>query len=161
MRNFVWCIGVLAASCGPAEGELADVAPSVCASGKQWTGGREGSSLMDPGQDCIACHASEGDAPKFVVAGTVFPGSADADNCGGSSGVTVEITDANGKVTTMTTDAAGNFSSRTAGPPPYMVLLKSGTLTRAMGSAASSGSCNSCHTAAGASGATGRVMAPK
>ena len=61
----------------------------------------EGGPLMSPGQNCLACHG-------FTAAGTVY-GSATAGSGSGLAGVTVELTDANQAVVTLTSNAAGNF----------------------------------------------------
>lgn len=140
--------------------------PAVCSSGDAWTGGNEESPLMNPGQDCIACHTSEGEGPRFQIAGTVMGAGNDDDNCNGLSGVTVEITGADGAVLKLTSNSAGNFFSDEHGgtvvATPYTarVISASGAIS-AMSASQTSGACNSCHTAAGANGAPGRITVPK
>jgi len=139
-------------------GGLQSVPTSTCASGTQWQGGESGSA-MDPGRDCIACHA-QGEGPNYVIAGTVYQNAGEADDCGGVSGVTVEITGADLNVTTLTTNSAGNFYSRASIAMPYGVKLTSNNGTRIMVAHQSVGACNSCHTQTGANAAPGRIMAP-
>jgi hypothetical protein len=152
------------ASCGEGVGPfrgggVQTVPTSTCVSGQQWQGGHEGSSAMDPGQDCIACHNS-GEGPNYSAAGTVFKNLGEADDCTGVAGVTVEITGADGGVTTLTTNSVGNFYTRQFIETPYSVKLISGTNTRIMAGHQTTGACNSCHTATGTSSAPGRIMAP-
>jgi hypothetical protein len=134
--------------------------PTNCASGSDWTGGNDESPLMNPGQDCIACHAS-GEGPKYIIAGTVMGAVNDDDNCNGTNGVTVEITGNDGQVITLTTNSAGNFFAREgqqAVAMPYTAkVIKADGTSVAMGAAQSTGACNSCHTAAGLNGAPGRI----
>jgi mono/diheme cytochrome c family protein len=151
-----------AAGCGSSGGGST---PENCASGKAWSGGNDGAPIMNPGQDCIACHATENEAPKFVIAGTVMGASKDDDNCNGLSGVKVEITDANGQVITLTTNEAGNFYAEekdTTIALPYTAKITGPSgKTNQMSTAQSTGACNSCHTAKGANGAPGRITIPE
>lgn len=134
--------------------------PLKCTSGQTWTGGNEGSSRMRPGGACITCHAMRG-GPAYTIAGTVYPSAHEPNDCNGQAApVTVVVTDANGKVTNLTTNAVGNFSSRVALAPPFKVKLVSGAKERVMATTLTAGDCNTCHTAAGLNGAPGRVMAP-
>ena len=131
--------------------------PAACSSKGVYSGGH--GPEMAPGQPCLDCHG-------FAVAGTVMGASHDDDNCDGVTGVTVEITDANGAKTTFTTNAAGNFLADDHGggasiAMPYTAKLIGPTgKTSQMSAAQSDGNCNSCHTAAGANGAPGRIVAP-
>lgn len=97
----------LLAACG--DNQSVDTA--TCSSGLLWTGGDDEENAgpeMNPGQDCIACHAS-GEGPHYTVAGTVMGAYGDPDDCLGVEGVTVAITDADGVVTELTSNASGNF----------------------------------------------------
>lgn len=134
---------------------------SVCTSGMYSSAAR--GDFMNPGRDCTACH-------DFTIAGTVFPTLHEPDLCLGlptSSGVTVELTDANGVVLTLTPNDAGTFYSR-AEPQtpaatftfPYSAVIKSPRGTRAMMTKQMRGNCNSCHSEAGTEGAPGRIQAP-
>jgi hypothetical protein len=151
---------LLASACASEDDNQTASAPE-CASKLKWNGGNEGSSLMNPGQDCIACHKQQGEGPQFQAAGTVFGALAEGDLCLGKSGITVEITDHNGKVHTAITNASGNFSFSSAIAMPYTAKVKAGGKERAMIGAVSTGACNSCHTKTGGStGAPGRILIP-
>ncbi|MEZ4238541.1 MAG: hypothetical protein R3F59_20780 [Myxococcota bacterium] len=128
-----------------------------CSSGTMWNGG-EGST-MRPGDDCIACHA-RGEGPDYTVAGTVMGASDDQTNCDGADGVTVRITDANGAVTELVTNGAGNFYTRDHIATPYTVELERDGATSQMVSAQTETDCMVCHTQDGANGAPGRIVAP-
>jgi cytochrome c553 len=140
--------------------------PLVCTSGQSWTGGNKGSSSMYPGRACITCHSTVGDAPKFQIAGTVYPTAHEPDSCLGTNAggaITVEITDSVGTVVNLNANSSGNFSFRSRTAPlkfPYTAKVKQGTKVRAMTASQNNGDCNSCHTQDGKSGAPGRVMAP-
>ena len=117
--------------------------------------------LMAPGQNCLACHAPGGAASEvpFTAAGTVF-GSATADTGSGLAGVTVIITDANQVDTTLTTNAAGNFFTRT---PLALPLKKAAVVRNALRTEMSGtpeGACNRCHTQPPSGGASGRIHMP-
>ncbi len=146
-----------AAACGNGNGS-----PAVCSTDSDWTQGDQGSPLMHPGDACIDCHTSRGEGPKLALAGTVMAATHDDTDCNGVQGATVEITGADGTVTTLTTNAAGNFysESNTALSTPYTAKIIRGSATRAMGAAQTIGDCNTCHTAAGGSGAPGRILLP-
>lgn len=134
--------------------------PTVCTSNKTWSGGNDGSGSMRPGGACITCHSMRG-GPAYVVAGTVYPTAHEPNDCNGAPGpITVEITDANGAVTTLQANSVGNFYSRAKVAAPFHVKVKSGTKERAMSASLTAGDCNSCHTEQGVNGAPGRVMAP-
>lgn len=149
----------------PGQGNGVQTVPTtVCSTGQQWAGGGEGGSDMSPGQACVACHRSGGEGPIFQIAGTVFKKANEADNCiGAATGVSVEVTDANGKVETLAVNSSGNFSSSKRGTSlvmPYRAKVLYAGGERAMSSAQSEGDCNVCHTAAGLNGAPGRVWVP-
>lgn len=139
--------------------------PDNCVSGKAWSGGNEESPLMNPGQDCIACHTSEPEAPKFVIAGTVMGATNDDNNCNGLEGVTVRITGNDGAVLELTTNSAGNFYARegmaTVALPFTAEVVGPNGKTNKMSSAQTEGSCNSCHGATGTNGAPGRIIVPE
>jgi len=160
--------GTPAGSCGPVDAGSSVVdagnpfgTPPVCTSGRTWPFGNLGSPLMHPGQACIACHATN-PGPDFAIAGTVYPTAHEPDNCNGSgnSGASVVITDANGNTTTLTVNAAGNFSSQASIAKPYRAKVVVGNRERAMSVAQTSGDCNGCHTQSGASSAPGRILLP-
>ena len=139
--------------------------PAVCTSGKTWSGGDEGSASMDPGRACISCHDSTGgEAPNFAIAGTLYPTGHEPDLCNGtngsSTGAKIVITDAQGKVITLTPNAAGNFTYRGGVAMPYQASVTYMGRERRMASPAPNGDCNACHTANGAMDAPGRIVLP-
>ena len=128
---------------------------------------------MNPGKACIACHKASGepDAPKFNVAGTVYPSGHETDYCYGIDGksadysdVIVEITDANNVVHELHPGTTGNFSLISAAfATPYKAKVKSAKGERVMGEAQTDGDCNGCHTVNGGgngSKAPGRIVVP-
>lgn len=134
--------------------------PTTCTSGATWTRGDRGSASMHPGAACIACHKTER-GPTFTIAGTVYPSGHEPDDCNGvAGGASVVVTDANGKVATLTVNAAGNFYSSTALTPPYSAKVVKGGVERAMVATQQSGDCNSCHTLDGTNNAPGRIVSP-
>jgi cytochrome c5 len=148
------------AACGGEGGGVDVTAPANCKSGNAWSGG-EGED-MAPGQACNACH-SKGEGPTFQIAGTVMGAVDDDNNCGGVTGATIEITDANGTVHTFTSGANGNFSSRSkdgAIAMPYTAKVTVGGKSNSMVSPQSDGDCNTCHAAKGINGAPGRIYVP-
>lgn len=137
------------------------VAKGTGASGLKWIGGNEESPLMYPGRDCITCHA-KGEGPRYVSAGTVYAGIDERNDDFGVEGVTVQLTDAKGTVSTMVTNAAGNFMSAKRGTiaRPYTAKVIYKGAENAMASPQSNGNCMLCHSAAGSGGAPGRIVAP-
>ncbi len=154
----VLCVLMLAAAC--AEGEQEVVVPtSECATGLKWDAGDEESPLMNPGEDCIACHKRD-DGPSFTFAGTVFPGLQASDDCYGTEGVTVVIKGADGVEHRMTTNKAGNFFTEKAIKTPYTAKIIYQGKERAMLSPQTSGACASCHGETATAGAPGRIALP-
>lgn len=156
---FGWTLVALITSAGCGQG---NAAPVVCSTDEDWLSGDEGSPLMHPGGACIECHTSNGEGPKFTLAGTVMGASKDDTDCNGVAGATVQITGADGKVISLTTNAAGNFfqESMAGLSTPYTAKVIQSGKERAMTAAQTTGDCNSCHTAAGANGAPGRILLP-
>lgn len=110
----------------------------------------EGGQML-PGSDCLACHDGSGEeAPRWTAAGTAF---ADPDGLSPLDGATVRITDANGDVVELTTNAAGNFYTSQSLAFPIDAEIDAAGETRSMGSSVDVGGCNSCHQCAGAAGA--------
>jgi hypothetical protein len=140
-----------------------DGAPTdECLSGIEWVGGNQESSRMNPGQDCLGCHAQFGEAEEVVLGGTIYDDN-ERDNCYGVEGVTVEITDSTNAVFTATSNTAGNFmlfSENGTITPPYSVKLLYEGRERQMFTMQTVTSCNSCHTETGLNGAPGRILAP-
>lgn len=152
--------GALTAAAGCGQG---NASPAVCSTNSEWTQGDQESPLMHPGGTCIECHTSNGEGPKFILAGTVMAATNDDTDCNGVTGATVEIKGADGKVITLTTNAAGNFYSESmAGlSTPYTAKIIQGGKERAMTASQTVGDCNTCHTAAGNNGAPGRILLPE
>lgn len=146
---------LLLAACEPS----GKVDTATCSSGQQWTGGDEESPLMNPGQDCIACHAS-GEGPNYTVAGTVMGDYGDPDDCDGVEGVTVRLTGADDAVIELITNEAGNFFTTDAIAMPYTAEVELDGRTLSMTGEQETGACASCHTEEGLEGAPGRVVAP-
>jgi len=134
--------------------------PPVCTSGMTWGGGDEGSPRMHPGRACITCHMSSEEAPHLQIGGTVYPTGHEPDDCNGATAAVVEVTDANGGVTSLPVNAAGNFLTTTPIAFPIHVSVVANGKRRSMGSSPPRGDCNSCHTQDGASGAPGRIVLP-
>ncbi len=136
----------------------------VCSSGEYWIDGEAGSPGMFPGNACIACHQQNLAAPRFAVAGTVYPTAHEPDDCLGATGddLTIEITDAGGKVRTSQARSNGNFyllaTEDLAFPVRARVLFEG--RVREMAAARTSGDCNTCHTQDGTDGAPGRILLP-
>jgi hypothetical protein len=134
--------------------------PSTCTSNQMWTRGDLGDEAMHPGRACISCHTTN-NGPAFGVGGTVFPTGHEPDDCDGvSTGVTVIITDATGKSTTLVPNSAGNFYSRSTFTKPIHAKVVRNGVERVMNDSQENGDCNFCHTQAGANGAPGRIVEP-
>jgi hypothetical protein len=118
---------------------------------------------MNPGRACISCHAGNGEAPQFTIAGTVYPTGHEPDLCNGANGTNgarVVIVDASNRTVTLTPNAVGNFYSTTAITAPYTAKVTYQGRERIMPAAQTSGDCNACHTQNGANGAPGRITLP-
>lgn len=113
------------------------------------------SPLMRPGADCLVCHTGD-DAPKWNVAGTVY-GAPNAAATAGIQGVTVHVTDTNGRKLDLTTNSAGNFYTAEDMQPPFTVALEKDGAKIASTSSQPSGACNSCHGSVPLNGAAGRL----
>lgn len=138
--------------------------PPTCTSNTTWTRRTSGSGSMEPGMACVNCHASSGgEAPTFMIAGTIYPTAHEPDLCNGANGTNgaqVVITGANGVSTTLTPNAAGNFYYTGAVATPFRAKVIYLGRERDMASAQTSGDCNSCHTQNGAMSAPGRIILP-
>lgn len=136
----------------------------VCSSDQYWTGGDDGSPKMHPGGACISCHEQDDDAPLLHAGGTVYPTAHEPDDCHGSAGAIVEITDATGQIFSLTTNANGNFLIEQDEVDSFVTPISARVLyqgrQRQMEQQVETGNCNSCHTEAGSNGAPGRIMLP-
>jgi hypothetical protein len=115
-------------------------------------GGGSGDPLMNPGQNCQVCH-NGADAQRWSASGTVYL-TADAAAEQGIEGVTIRIVGATGIVTTLVSNAAGNFYAPDPIAFPARVEIEGNGVVRAMEPALEHGSCNACH---GPGGEEGRV----
>jgi hypothetical protein len=137
----------------------------TCTSQRTWSGGNDGSAAMNPGQACIGCHRSTGgEAPAFGIAGTLYPTGHEPDLCNGSNGAAtgakIVLTDAQGKVITLTPNEVGNFTYRGNVAMPFQAAVTYMGRERRMASPPPSGDCNSCHTVSGTMDAPGRIVVP-
>ena len=163
MNKLLRLLALVAATACASESENTTTAAPECFTGLKWAGGDNASVFMNPGRDCVACHTQRGEGPKLAIAGTVFGQIKEPDLCEGKAGITVEITDAKGKIVRLTSNEAGNFllDEKNAGLAlPYTAKVQFAGKERKMLGAQSNGSCNSCHTATGISGAPGRLVVP-
>lgn len=157
--------GALPADAGAASlgggGDSGGAVNVACTSGASWTAGTTGGALHFPGRACVACHLSGG-GPTWTVGGTVYPTAHEPDDCAGAGGAIVELTDANGKVVTKTTNANGSFLlSGTGLAAPYAAVVRAPDGgARASTTPHADFDCNGCHSALGASGAQGRLRTP-
>jgi mono/diheme cytochrome c family protein len=166
------CVGATGA--GGAAGGVPDPLsrPAICTSRTTWTGGNNGSASMNPGRACISCHTSggggedgedENEAPRFAIAGTLYPTGHEPDLCNGVNGTTgarVVIVDGANRTITLTPNAAGNFTYSGALTTPFHAKVTYQGRERIMTAAQTSGDCNRCHTQNGATGAPGRITLP-
>jgi hypothetical protein len=135
-----------------------------CTSKSSWMGGLQGSAEMTPGQACIACHAMTPRAPQYTVAGTIYPGLHDPDDCNGADGLGTAIavfsSDGSEIGTRLQVNRVGNFFVNRTMPVEFRVKVIAQGKESALHSPIKGGDCNACHTAGGASGAKGRVLKP-
>ena len=151
----IFFAAVAVAGCGE---NTKAVPTSECSSGTKWIGDDEESPEMHPGMDCIGCHASRGEGPRFSAAGTVYGGPNAGDDCFGVGGLTVRLTGADGVATELPTNGAGNFYTRSGFKAPYTAeVLRGGVVVAKMQTPQTTGACNSCHRE---NGTPGRILAP-
>ncbi len=159
---------------------------TVCTSGVVWKGdddddddededddlvdpaladGDDGSERMNPGRACIDCHTRERKAPRFSVAGTLYPTAHEPDDCFGVDGVSkrarVILTGSDGRDVELAVNEAGNFYSKGAVAMPYRARIVVDGRERAMAAAQTNGDCNTCHSEKGSQGAPGRILLPR
>lgn len=117
---------------------------------------------MRPGENCLRCHSpgTKERAPPWSAAGTIFT-RREADRVEGVEGVTVSITGAGGERVELTTNAVGNFYTRTPLTKPYRVAIEYQGRRKEMPIEAPAGSCNACHSWPDPTGgAPGRIYVP-
>lgn len=160
------CGGTFGAPGGAVKGFSGD-GVGQCLSELWWSSGMKGSSQMQPGVACRACHLSSDEGPRDAYMGTAYPALHEVDGCMAAdvpSGAVVEILDASGQVrVSMPINTAGNFysSSRGAVVSPYYARVRANGQVNAMSSPQTDGDCNTCHTADGLHDAPGRVLIPQ
>lgn len=120
---------------------------------------------MNPGFPCITCHlaTSEGDAPVFAFAGTIYPSAHEPNSCrgAGASGAEIVITDAAGATLRAVANTSGNFLLEDARlVPPFSAKVQFEGRERATSAPHSGPDCNTCHTQSGDQGAPGRIVLP-
>lgn len=146
------------AGCGGGESSQLGVPPKMCSTVAVNAGL---TAEMEPGGDCVGCHAQGGGAPELLIGGTVMAALHDDTNCAGIAGVTVRLTGADGNVLEMTTNGTGNFfklkSEATLALPFHAEISRAGKTSKML-TAQSDTNCMSCHTAAGAKLAIGRIV---
>jgi len=140
-----------------------DLGPA-CLSGRYWPFGDRGGNHMHPGRDCVGCHARDGRAPTFAVAGTLYSAPHEVDECFGydsdvAAGLAaeVELVDATGARFTVIANRAGNFYTThpLAFPLQRVRVYAPDGAFREMGGPAPHGDCNLCHTRLGTVSALG------
>jgi cytochrome c553 len=144
-------------------------APTTCISGVKWTFGNAGSTHMNPGQACRACHQQQEPFRAYFFMGTAYPSTHEQNNCESMppSGLVVDIIDANGAVAQSlpVRYPSGNFYSNSVSTSiamPYKARIRDAqgrSLT--MNTPQTNGDCNTCHTEQGANGAPGRITWPQ
>lgn len=110
----------------------------------------ESGPLMDPNQDCLACHSGDGEGPTWTVAGTF-----------GGKGSRIQITDANGWSFALHAARNGNFYTAEEVAFPITVSVD-GKLMADDGGVlpVEYGGCNICHGPNGTVIETGENMLP-
>ena len=116
------------------------------------------SSTHNAGRDCMAkgCHSIGGDAPPFLIGGTVYSSADAGPILVPVADVEVRVLDLQGNAASAYSDVAGNFYVRSTGTNvtfPAIVGLRDATHTRSMVTelTGTMGSCSqvSCHTLPG------------
>lgn len=136
--------------------------PVTCTSGQTWNNGDNDGAQMYPGRACNECHANEKPDEIYDFAGTVYPSAHEPDDCLGAQGAIVELTDANGAITTATTNVSGNFrvEGSFAYPVKVRIVANGQQLPMVTPLGQGDGDCNTCHDEAGSDNAPGRIIMP-
>jgi hypothetical protein len=136
----------------------------TCTSKAGWTGGLQGSTAMTPGRACIECHSTTPSAPRYAIAGTIFPGLHDPDDCNGVDGLGFAVaffSDSGAELgPRVQLNRVGNDFYTGPVPAQYRVKVIAQGVELVMQSPVTNGDCNFCHTASGKSGASGRLTKP-
>jgi hypothetical protein len=154
-------MGGLVSACGGGGGPASDlgIPPKTCSTTAVDAGV---TAEMEPGGDCIGCHA-KGGAPELLIGGTVMAALHDDTNCKGVAGAIVRLTGADGQKLELTTNATGNFfvlKGQATLATPFNAEVEVGGKVQKMLTAQADTDCMSCHTAAGAKLAIGRIVPP-
>lgn len=115
---------------------------------------------MRPGDNCLRCHSSGGEASevRFTAAGTVFP-AADAAKSDGVEGAIVRLQKADGGILELRTNRVGNFFTRERLAADLRPEVEFEGRVEQMPVTAN-GACNSCHNQPPSGAATGRIFVP-
>lgn len=118
--------------------------------------------LMRPGEQCLSCHRAGGQAGEkpWTAAGTVFDGAGASST--GVAGAVIEITGADGKVESLTTNEVGNFYTAAPIAKPMTLRIRHAGKSADMPIPLNAdGACNACHSANDPiGGAAGRIRVP-
>jgi hypothetical protein len=116
---------------------------------------------MDPGQDCMQCHAASGgyrqpNAPGWTLAGTVFASQRSVNY---ATDATIIVEDSTGTTLSIATNGSGNFYTAENMVPPFKVAMERNGKRIVMPDKAPDGACNHCHTNDGKD-AVGQLFPP-
>lgn len=117
---------------------------------------------MRPGSNCLRCHAKDGIASNkpFSFGGTILR-ARDSEPCDGVAGVTIRVTDSEGRAVSVVSNVVGNFWSAERLVPPLRVQASRDGRTVVMPVETPTGGCALCHSWPDAvSGAAGRIRWP-
>lgn len=99
------------------------------------------------------------------MAGTIYPGRHDADDCNGVDGLGIAVAffadDGSEIAPRLQLNNVGNFFGTRTMPARYRVKVISQGRESTMQEPVTNGDCNFCHTAAGTLGASGRLTKPQ
>jgi len=119
---------------------------------------------MQPGDDCLRCHAPGSTyptAPHWSLAGTVYP-RPDAPATAGVQGADVVVTtEAGALLETLTTNSVGNFYSTTPLPEGFRVSVHYQGASIEMPCPPPAGNCGACHSVPPIGGPSGRISIPQ
>jgi mono/diheme cytochrome c family protein len=149
---------------GPARPALPLAAALTLAAACGASGPDDPKALRNLGDECVGCHTPGKKAGQwpFTAGGTLYRTATD-DPAPGLGGVTITITDRDGKRLTLRSNRAGNFWTNEPLAFPVAVELRRDGAERSRRVRAgpcSSGACNACHARPPANGAPGRLWAP-
>lgn len=135
-----------------------------CGDGGGEGAGFETGPLMRPGEDCLFCHGDKTDypkAPRWSLAGTVFPTKSAAVDEGVEGAVVVISTADGNELSRLTTNAAGNFYTSISLPEQYRVAVEYEGERIEMPCTPPTGGCAKCHDRPALGSAPGRIFVPQ